>query len=314
MHIIIRPATRPVLQLKVNPEPLSQYGLENAVAVASIGLVSNLGFFRSLHVERSLLIGIPCRDNEDATRFNLLFAMSTNKPQYALLHHFAIEALCLASYTVKSPLYRKAFFIAITAAVGHAIFCANLAGVSGHSPFTDQFIGMRLASLVIFASVDLLIRDAQKEYRHVGDKDDVSQRSFLQRLWWAFQINVNPRGINWTYELTSALPQKPQHKSRLSYAAFAIRDILVLSLLNEVHCLVSHLNPYFDPGVPKIEGNQWLWRLYSCGFALGLKWIITLEVRLASLVCMALGFTRPEDWPSVMGPVSEAYTVGRFWG
>lgn len=61
--------------------------------------------------------------------------------------------------------------------------------------------------------------------------------------------------------------------------------------------------------------SQLLGRVVSTiGFWLILSCILDTFHRFVSILSVASGFSRPEDWPGLYGSVKEAYSIGRFWG
>ena len=179
-------------------------------------------------------------------------------------------------------------------------------------PLGDMAFGMRGFSLLLYTSSDLLIRDAQKEYRKVGDKRDIPSLPFRSRLWWAFQLAYNPRAINWTNEV-SGLPSKPQEKTRLEFIRATFGRACFWIVLDEANKWVLRRNPYFTQN-PDIQGWQWLWRLYSCGYAFNVMTELTLHYCWVMGLVVLLGFTHPSDWPMPCGSLSHTYSLATFWG
>ena len=234
------------------------------------------------------------------------------KPQLTMLHYVSIELIYLFAYTVPSR-YRKLVFAAIAIPILHVIFFMKIAGTAPFTHILDIGIGMRLAAILVYAFNDFIIHDAQAQYRHLGDKSDISTRPFLSRLWWSFQVYINPRGVGWTQEL-SGLPPKPTETSRYRFLRFLVLDLIRLFIIWDINGLIMRINPYYTRD-QKAEGFERLWRLtYSPGYAINLMIQLTMEQRMGAILCLALGYTRPDEWRPVFGSLKETYTLARFWG
>lgn len=231
------------------------------------------------------------------------------KPQFTILHYLCIEAISILSYTIPSQYRNLGFFaLAIPAFCIFAFF--KTSGV-GPVPLADIGIGTRTVSLVLYASTDFLLHDAQKEYRRTGDSQDISKRPFLARLWWAFQVWGNPRGVGWTQEVRG-LPSKPKETSRLRFIGSMLVKLAVALVAQEINWAVIRRNPFFKRS-QHAEGWEWLWRLGTVSYGLNVLIQMQIHVTILAIVCLSLGFTEPKDWPPHYRPITNAYTVSRTW-
>jgi len=223
----------------------------------------------------------------------------------------ALEVLYILSLAAKPSPYRKLWFLPIAGlayyALAHTKFFLK-------DPFSTIGLASRVSAVVMFASTYILLSEPQKELRIVGDKRDISSRPYRERLWWAWKLWGNPRGIGWTHEPKRGIPPKPQGMSRRGFVLRQFGWLVVTLLLLDINGLVNRVNPYYSTPVPQITGYQWLWRLYMLGFGFNVILMMTIEYQVVSIICILLGFTQVEDWPPFFGSVSEAYTLGRYWG
>jgi len=234
------------------------------------------------------------------------------KPQLTMQHYACIELLPIFSYTLPSR-YRKLAFTAIAVPVLYVIFFMRIAGTAPFTHLLDIGIGMRIAAILVYAFNDLILHDAQAEYRRIGNKTDISTRPFFSRLWWSFQVYINPRGVGWTQEVSGLAP-KPTETSRYRFIGLLVFDLFKLFIIWDINGLIMRMNPYYTRE-QRVGGFERLWRLtYSPGYAINLMIQATMEQRMAAVLCLALGFTRPEEWRPVHGSLTEAYTLARFWG
>jgi len=244
--------------------------------------------------------------------FNLPCLSTMAKPQLTFLHYVCIELLPIFAYTVPSR-YRKLAFAAIAIPTLYVIFFMKIAGTAPFTHILDIGIGMRLAAILLYGVNDLIIHDAQAEYRRIGDKTDVSTRPFLSRLWWSFQVYVNPRGVGWTQEL-SGLPPKPKESSRYRFLRFLALDLIRLLIIWDINGLIMRINPYYTRE-QRVEGFERLWRLtYSPGYAINLMVQISMEQSVVAILCLAMGYTRPDEWRPIFGSLKETYSLAKFWG
>jgi len=230
--------------------------------------------------------------------------------KFTVGHHLLLESLFVLCYVIDNR-YRKFALPALFTSVFYAAFFMSRVGMNP-LPLGDLAFGMRAFTMLLFTSTDLVIRDAQKEYRRIGDKRDVPSLPFRSRLWWAFQLVYNPRGVNWNVEVPG-LPPKPSAKTRGQFAIASLRRLCVLIVLDELNKWVLRANPYFTQA-QDVQGWQWLWRMYSCGYAFN-TWIeLSMNYCWFMAFVSALGFTEPSDWPMPFGSITDTYSLAMFWG
>ena len=231
------------------------------------------------------------------------------KPQFTFLHYACIETISILAYAIPSK-YRKLGFLTLAIPVFYVFAFMKTSGVAP-VPLGDIGVGTRLVSLVLYASTDFLLHDAQKEYRPTSNNEDISKKPFLSRLWWAFQVWGNPRGVGWTQEV-KGLPPKPRETFRLRFIGSLLVNLAFALVAHEVNWAIIRRNPYFKQS-QHVEGWEWLWRIGTVGY--GLNVLIQMQVHAAilAIICLFLGFTEPKDWPPHYRSITDAYTVSRTW-
>ena len=236
----------------------------------------------------------------------------SDKPAFSLWLWVAIEVLYILSLAAKPSPYRKLWFLAILAVAYYSLVHTKM---YIKDPFSTMGFATRLSSVVMFASTYILLSEPQQEMKILGDKRDISSRPYRERVWWAWKLWGNPRGIGWTHEPKGGrIPPKPQGMSRRGFVLRQLGWLVATWLLFDINGLINRVNPYYSTPVPQISGFQWLWRLHMLGFGFNVMLMITIEYQVASIICILLGFTQPEEWPPFFGSVFDAYTVGRYWG
>lgn len=223
----------------------------------------------------------------------------------------ALEGIVILSYTVKPTLARRwAFFLLITA-IPVCILLFYRMDMMEYS-VTEVGQSFRFGTLVLFASSNLLLSNAQEDLRLVGQKEAITNSSFLKRLWWGMLVWVNQRGVGFTYERGN--PPKPRHKTRLSFILWQLRSILFQALIYDISGMFQRASPYHAKVIPDVQGLQRLWRLAGVCHAVCLWSLMNMEAKVFSLVFVGLGISSPADWPDMGGWLLDGWTLRRMWG
>ena len=199
------------------------------------------------------------------------------------------------------------FFIPIASICIYMIFfCAS------SDPVADLFAASPIASL-FFNSVDyILLRKYQHELRPLEQKP-LSKMSLKDRLWWAANITVNPRGIGWTHEPTQHLPPRPSSTPR-KFILSQLMWMVFYILQFDIASILMRTNPYFATGGPSFTASSWLWRSTVWLFVLLVYSMMSVLCIASSIVSVAIGMTEPRDWPHLFGSPLDSYTVRKCWG
>ena len=232
-------------------------------------------------------------------------------PQYNFGHHALIELFFIFVYTVRNPTRQKLAFLVLCGLVVHALLFRRMVGLTP-LPFRDMAAGMRLTTLLVYASNDLLLHNALKDYRYLGDKRDMATEPFFSRLWWSAQVWANPRGVGWTHEL-KGLPPKPAKTTRLRFIVYLVADLLFWLVVYDLHKIILRRNPYYTRE-QHVEGWQKLWRLHSFGYGINMMAEVIMCFRLIAIGAIALGLSKPEGWPAPFGSLKDTHSLSSFWG
>ncbi|KAF5328614.1 hypothetical protein D9619_011579 [Psilocybe cf. subviscida] len=223
----------------------------------------------------------------------------------------ALEGIVILSYAVKPTLARRwGFFLLITAISTYILlfYRMNLEEIT----VTEVGWSARFIQLILFASSNLLLSNAQEDLRLVGQKEAITNKPFLQRLWWGVVVWGNPRGVNFTHERGN--PPKPQHKTRTSFILWQLRSTLFLALIYDVNGMVQRASPYHAKTIPDVQGLQRLWRLTGFCHGVAVWSMLKMEVKILSIIFVGLGISSPADWPDFGGWILEGWTLRRMWG
>ena len=231
-------------------------------------------------------------------------------PNYTFPLWLTLEGVCILAYAWKPSPERKLFMIPIAGLTYYSLFHTN---IFVDSIFTSVGLSSRFITTFMHATASVLLSEPQKEVRIVGDKRVISERPLRERLWWAWKYWANPRGVGWTHEVSGGrIAPKPQTKSRLLFIAQQMGRAMITYLVFDTIGLITSYSPYAHPVVPEVTGWQRLWRLWP-GYGPYVLTCMELECQVVSIICIALGFTKPSDWPALFGSVTHSYTLARFW-
>jgi len=159
--------------------------------------------------------------------------------------------------------------------------------------------------------------------KYIGDpkrKDDPlseqDTRTFWERLKWAMRLQTTPRGIGWSWEVKNVpdhpdggLPKWRFIRSQLFKAAYYfVSKGIILHLLGILQYCHAITNPATSPVLHQVA-------MISVG------WCTTVYVwhslqftnQAAAAVTVFLGICSPWEWPPIVGPLSEAWSVRQMW-
>lgn len=227
------------------------------------------------------------------------------------------ELYAISAIAAPSSSYRRLYFIPIPIL---AYIQLRVNEVGGKTPLDTYAVAIRVIFL-FFTTLDyVLIRDAPKELRLIGDKTDMSKASFIQRHLWAAKLLYSPRNIGWSHENPKHFPPHPNYASRWQSIAAKLKWWICLLLIHDVNLTLIRMNPMFKNVPPVFDSGvlgdvtQLLRRLHL-GIGLLVAIIVSTEsfTLIVGVIWVALGFSDFREWPWVFGSMWEAYSVRTFW-
>lgn len=160
----------------------------------------------------------------------------------------------------------------------------------------------------------ILLTDVQTELRLKGQTVSISSAGFTDRLWWAVQLLLTPRGIGWTHAPSSIrYPRKPT--SRTHFVCTKLLEMLVCIFLERAFFVMNH----FNPAMKDVEvGSARHYGMYYqgmgvLGFALAAFAGMNFCFCVTSTLSVLFGLSESKDWPDLYGSVWDAYSVQRLW-
>lgn len=146
-----------------------------------------------------------------------------------------------------------------------------------------------------------------------------------RKLAWVLGMFVNLRGIRWTYEVAN-VPRRVklwETEGRVRFLLLQLVDlawlVLMVDLVSQLSSRLFFLDPvtllpYLDSKHLSLRSHHVLWSLAKAFmYGAGPYYFINIQYVVCSIVAVALGLSKPADWPPLFGRLSEATTVRRFW-
>ncbi|KAJ3824874.1 membrane bound O-acyl transferase family-domain-containing protein [Lentinula raphanica] len=209
-----------------------------------------------------------------------------------------------------SRLIRASFFLAILSISYHVVIHTTTSEL-----FLNYINAVSCFSLVFYALDLLVITDTYQKIRLVDQTHPTSSLPFLSRFIWSSKLVLSPRGIGFAHEPTKVIPARPKPQSRLTFVLSQLPSTIAVYLVADIANLALRSHPGFLPDGPSIADVGSLMRYINVLlFAVSSYYALQSQYKVCSIVATALGLSRPESWPDIMGKWSDAYTVRRLWG
>ncbi|KAJ7100945.1 membrane bound O-acyl transferase family-domain-containing protein [Mycena belliarum] len=190
-----------------------------------------------------------------------------------------------------------------------------------HDAEAEYITSMFWVIHLLIASDYILLTDVQRE---LSQQDAMHARSrsphkiedaaLAKRIKWGLTLFFNPRGVGWAHEPHFALPARPAaNTSRMHFFACQLARLAGAILLFDLGNLHVRWNPAFRLRAG-LAGAGLSWRIIgTVGWVCSASSGILLAHITASLICVALGVSRPQDWPPLFGGWRDVSSVRRFW-
>ncbi|KAE8163403.1 pyridoxal phosphate-dependent transferase [Aspergillus tamarii] len=144
-----------------------------------------------------------------------------------------------------------------------------------------------------------------------------------RKIKWAITLLLNLRGIRWSFQAKN-IPRMPERMTRARFLRWRLGELIWVLLMAD---LVSQMTLRFfftdavgavgnvDSKYITIRDARWGWSfLKALTFGLGPYFFINMQYLVVSILAVAAGISRPEDWPPLFGKLKAATTVRNFWG
>ncbi|GJE93177.1 membrane bound O-acyl transferase family-domain-containing protein [Phanerochaete sordida] len=139
---------------------------------------------------------------------------------------------------------------------------------------------------------------------------------FWEKFYNLQCIMNNTRGIGWNYQIPH-VPLLPT-ESRWRFALKRSLRMLRFILLADVSQTYIDLNPLFslpEARALSVRDQGLLLQFFNVlAYATRSYCVLTVPYDATAVAAVALGFTEPKAWPTLVGRWKDAYTLRRFWG
>ncbi|KAJ7136317.1 membrane bound O-acyl transferase family-domain-containing protein [Mycena crocata] len=210
---------------------------------------------------------------------------------------------------------RRVFFVPLLLLTWRLMYDAQ----AGYITSTVWFTTLMMASDYI------LLTDVQRELRQLDDAVDehtprpykiqkIEHASLIRRIVWASQLLINTRGVGWAHEPRSAIPPgAPPKTSRAKFVARQVVGLCGALLLFDLANLHIRWNPAHSQRMGLASVGYAHRVVGTVGWGVLAASGLSLPHYIASIVAIALGISRPQDWPPLFGSLADAATVRTFW-
>ncbi|KAF7378074.1 BTB domain-containing protein [Mycena sanguinolenta] len=222
--------------------------------------------------------------------------------------------LLISALTIRPSPYRRLIFLPMLFLTWRLLHDSQ----AGYLTSTFWF------AYLLVASDYILLTDVQRELHPVPDAVDtrspgitirnVEKAPLGIRLKWALQLFFNARGVGWAHEPRFAFASRaPPNTPRIKFIVRQLALFCVYFLLFDLGNLHARWNPGFALRLGMVSPG-WRWRVVGT-----VVWAITCSAGMslahcsASIVCVGLGVSRPQDWPPLFGDLMDVTSVRTFW-
>ncbi|KAI8989197.1 membrane bound O-acyl transferase family-domain-containing protein [Trametes punicea] len=162
------------------------------------------------------------------------------------------------------------------------------------------------------------LTDPIKDFHYIKDPTPLTQKAPLARIWDAFCIIRNWRLIGMNVQVANIPP--PFQGTRAQFLMRGFRQLVTSFIALDALLFFIHTHHHLyiaDSSSSHLPAGAlgYVMRSGCTAIYLLTTWfIMKLCYALVSTAAVATGLWGPEDWPDLLGPASEAYTVRRSWG
>ncbi|KAF1950187.1 hypothetical protein CC80DRAFT_496999 [Byssothecium circinans] len=142
------------------------------------------------------------------------------------------------------------------------------------------------------------------------------------KIKWAISLMLNTRGIRWNYMVKNVPKTLKQSKMRFlcSCALQFVKNALLADLFFQLGIRVLYTSPdgrvgQFNSKYMTLRHEDWRWSIGKT-FVFGATPYFAMSMQYAqfAFIAVLLGFSQPEDWPSMFNPIRGTTTIRDFWG
>lgn len=253
--------------------------------------------------------------------------MANTRPPLSIIRHFilpeVIATLLVAFYP--PPIWRFSCLIVICYLCFTALLSTTGDGLQNYS------IGSGLAADVMMLICLVWLVNPIHDCRHESDTSPPNEQTWEQRVYWAFSLRRNPRGIGWNYQVcflhsfvskpgqpdpqVSNVPLPPKNPRWSFVRRNIVRSLCLFLLCDLTDTYFSYFPLFSQADAHPIP----IWGKFLDGIALVAQGarvfaVLNMQHSILGVISVAAGISESRHWPKLFGHWSDAYTVRRFWG
>ncbi|ESK94325.1 hypothetical protein Moror_8190 [Moniliophthora roreri MCA 2997] len=200
------------------------------------------------------------------------------------------------------------------------IFYKTIFDMSLGNPVADYVLGSFFFAFLLNAFTWAMMADTPCETRLLQPKKDTKElagsSSLCSRLKSSFRLICSPRGVGWSHEPTTALPQFPPQSTE--WAPFVAHHVVLmikkLLILDAVSTYLWHV-PAFHVGGPSVADSAFFWRcMNTAAFGVSAATSMSAMYDILLVVSVSMKLSKPYEWPPLFGSVEHASNLRGFWG
>lgn len=211
------------------------------------------------------------------------------------------ELAFLLALASKPTLFRWAFF-------GSYLYLNSQTIL--YYPPSSAFAAVSVGCSTFMDAIRLFDSLCLDDMQLVGQSIPTNSLDLWSRIKWAIQFRGSPRGIGWKHEPTHALPSAPPNESRLEFVLRMMKRIFWGILFLDLIGILSLYEPPEHLGISQV----WFYFRRVLQHWTSTYFGLSTVHALISIIFVLLRLSLPSEWPPLVGSLSDAYTVKRFWG
>ncbi|KAI1823902.1 membrane bound O-acyl transferase family-domain-containing protein [Xylaria intraflava] len=245
-------------------------------------------------------------------------------PSASIAPHIALYVVQVIALISPPSRYRNSTFAVLIVSLGvyahlHPHF-TNDVGIAQPFSIAWSYYLATLAKLLFSGP-----GGPETQFWRIGStaKEAKNYRAFSwQKIRWAFALIANQRGVRWNHEVKNVHPPESRGKAHFLYLQIwkIIKYVLIADLLFQLSRRLFFTGAdgtlgILDSHSISLRHPDWRWS-FAKALVFGSipYFMLSLQYAQLAFVAVALGISKPEDWPPPFGPVAAVTTVRGFWG
>ncbi|KAK0113662.1 hypothetical protein ONS96_014518 [Cadophora gregata f. sp. sojae] len=170
------------------------------------------------------------------------------------------------------------------------------------------------ATLALLHWLDFFVFHPQDAWVRTKDAH-APRKSLLQRLAWSWDLNTSMRGVGWNWRVNNVPNGRPAGLGKWTFVRRELSQAVLSYLLFDVSQYPLSVSAYTSADPPDLFTERLPRQLFFTWLpAVGSCQALLMQYSFFSALTVAAGLYIPEDWPPVMGVLSDVCTIRDLWG